>query len=160
MKINVEERVEHARELFRQGYNCAQAVFVTYSDVVSLDPQMAATITGPLGAGMGRLREVCGTVSGMSLIAGFLSPCADPSDRKAKGKTYALVQRFAEAFRAENGSIVCRELLGLACRKEDPMPAERTAEYYRKRPCVGMVGLGCRIYAEMLNERRRGKESE
>ena len=159
MKINVEERVEHARELFRQGYNCAQAVFVTYSDVVSLDPQMAATITGPLGAGMGRLREVCGTVSGMSLIAGFLSPCADPSDRKAKGETYALVQRFAEAFRTENGSIVCRELLGLACRKEDPMPAERTAEYYRKRPCVELVACAARIVGEYLQQRDETPES-
>lgn len=152
MEINLEERVEHARNLFRQGYNCSQSVFLTYSGLFSLDPQLAATIAGPLGGGMGRLREVCGTVSGMSLVAGFLSPCADPSVRKAKGETYALVQRFAEAFRAENGSIVCRELLGLTCRKEEPTPAERTAEYYRKRPCVELVACAARIVGEYLQQ--------
>lgn len=152
MKIDLEERVEHARNLFRQGYNCSQSVFLAYCDLFSLDPQLAATIAGPLGGGMGRLREVCGTVSGMSLIAGFLLPCPDPSDRKTKGETYALVQRFAETFRAEHGSIVCRELLGLNCRKEEPMPAERTAEYYRKRPCVELVASAARIVGEYLQQ--------
>ena len=151
MKINVEERVEHARELFRQGYNCAQAVFVTYSDVVSLDPQMAATITGPLGAGMGRLREVCGTVSGMSMVAGFLYPNTRPNDMPSKKRTYAAVQDLAEKFRAENGSIVCRELLGLAQRKDDPTPSERTKEYYKRRPCAEYVAIAARLVAEKIN---------
>lgn len=99
---------------------------------------------------MGRLREVCGAVSGMSLIAGFLAPCPDPTVRESKAATYALVQSFAERFRAENGSIVCRELLGLTCRKEEPVPAERTADYYRKRPCVELVACAARIVGEHL----------
>ena len=130
MDFILEERVEKARDLFRQGYNCSQSVFLAYNDLLGVESTLAATISGPLGGGMGRLREVCGAVSGMSLIAGFLAPCPDPAARQAKAATYALVQEFAERFRAENGAIVCRELLGLACRKEEPVPAGRTADYY------------------------------
>lgn len=150
MDFSLEERVERARTLFRQGYNCSQSVFLTYSDLLGIDTPLAATLSGPLGGGMGRLREVCGAVSGMALIAGLLAPCPDPADRPAKAATYALVQRFAERFRAENGAIVCRELLGLACRSEEPQPAERTPEYYRKRPCVELVACAARIVGEYL----------
>ena len=121
MDFILEERVEKACDLFRQGYNCSQSVFLAYNDLLGVESTLAATISGPLGGGMGRLREVCGAVSGMSLIAGFLAPCPDPAVRQAKAATYALVQEFAERFRAENGAIVCRELLGLACRKEEPV---------------------------------------
>ena len=120
MDFILEERVEKARDLFRQGYNCSQSVFLAYNDLLGVESTLAATISGPLGGGMGRLREVCGAVSGMSLIAGFLAPCPDPAVRQAKAATYALVQEFAERFRAENGAIVCRELLGLACARRNP----------------------------------------
>lgn len=150
MNVLLEERVEKARSLFRQGYNCSQSVFLAYSDLLGVEPTLAATLSGPLGGGMGRLREVCGAVSGMSLIAGFLAPCPDPTVRESKAATYALVQSFAERFRAENGAIVCRELLGLTCRKEEPVPAERTADYYRKRPCVELVACAARIVGEHL----------
>ena len=152
MEFVLEERVEKARDLFRQGYNCSQSVLLAYSDLLGVDSKLAATFSGPLGGGMGRLREVCGAVSGMSLIAGFLTPCTDPSERQAKTATYALVQRFAERFRAENGAIICRELLGLACRKETPEPAERTPEYYKKRPCVELVACAARIVGEHLQQ--------
>lgn len=112
MDFILEERVEKARDLFRQGYNCSQSVFLAYNDLLGVESTLAATISGPLGGGMGRLREVCGAVSGMSLIAGFLAPCPDPAVRQAKAATYALVQEFAERFRAENGAIVCRETAG------------------------------------------------
>ena len=107
MDFILEERVEKACDLFRQGYNCSQSVFLAYNDLLGVESTLAATISGPLGGGMGRLREVCGAVSGMSLIAGFLAPCPDPAVRQAKAATYALVQEFAERFRAENGAIVC-----------------------------------------------------
>ena len=105
MDFILEERVEKACDLFRQGYNCSQSVFLAYHDLLGVESTLAATISGPLGGGMGRLREVCGAVSGMSLIAGFLAPCPDPAVRQAKAATYALVQEFAERFRAENGAI-------------------------------------------------------
>lgn len=152
MDFVLEERVEKARDLFRQGYNCSQSVFLAYGDLLGIDPTLAATVSGPLGGGMGRLREVCGAVSGMSLIAGFLAPCPDPAERQAKAATYALVQQFAERFRDENGAIVCRELLGLTCRKEEPVPAERTSEYYKKRPCVELVACAARIVGEHLQQ--------
>ena len=97
-------------------------------------------------------------MSCLSLIAGFLAPCPDPAVRQAKAATYALVQEFAERFRAENGAIVCRELLGLACRKEEPVPAERTAEYYKKRPCVELVACAARIVGEYLQRQNAAPE--
>ena len=150
MDFILEERVEKACDLFRQGYNCSQSVFLAYNDLLGVESTLAATISGPLGGGMGRLREVCGAVSGMSLIAGFLAPCPDPAVRQAKAATYALVQEFAERFRAENGAI--------ACRKEEPVPAERTAEYYKKRPCVELVACAARIVGEYLQRQNAAPE--
>lgn len=150
MDIDVEERVARARDLFYAGYNCAQSVFLAYHDVFGIDTTFAATVSAPLGGGMGRLREVCGAVSGMSLLAGFISPAHDPSDREAKSMNYKLVQEFAERFRQENGAIVCRELLGLNRTKDDPIPSERTRSYYQKRPCVEYVAWAARIVGEKM----------
>lgn len=150
-KIDVEGRAAQARELFTSGYNCAQSVFVAYHDLFGLDTRLAATLSASFGGGMGRLREVCGTVSGMSLAAGFLSPAPDPSDRAARTANYALVQEFAERFRTENGAIVCRELLGLPQRKDAPQPEERTEAYYLRRPCADYVAAAARIVGERIN---------
>lgn len=151
--IDIEARVEKARELFKSGYNCSQAVFMTYADLFDLDQKMAATIAAPLGGGMGRLREVCGTVSGMALLAGFISPAFNPADTDAKAANYALVQHFAEQFRAENGAIVCRQLLGLDHQKDEPTPEARTPQYYRKRPCGEYVASAARIVGQYLAQR-------
>ncbi len=153
--IDLEARVARARELFTQGYNCTQSLFLAYSDLFDLDPTLAATLSAPLGGGMGRLREVCGAVSGMSLVAGLLCPAHDPADRESKAANYALVQHFAEEFRREHGAIVCRELLGLTVRKEEPQPAERTPEYYRKRPCVELVASAARIVGTYISEKSK-----
>ncbi len=155
--IDLEARVQRARELFTQGYNCAQSVFLAYCDLFDLDTTLAATLSAPLGGGMGRLREVCGTVSGMSLIAGFLSPAHNPTDHKAKAANYALVQHFAEQFRTEHGAIVCRELLGLSVPKEPPTPEARTPEYYRKRPCVELVASAARIVGNYLQAAQKNR---
>ncbi len=152
MSVNIEERVERAKELFRSGYNCCQSVVLAYSDVIGLDEHLAATVAASFGGGMGRLREVCGAVSGMSLVAGFLAPSPANDDPEAKRRNYALVQEFAEAFRARNGYIVCRQLLGIDREKDDPAPSPRTAEYYRKRPCAEYVGDAARIIGEHINK--------
>lgn len=152
MKVNIEGRVAKARELFLGGYNCAQAVFIAYRDLAAIDEQTAATIAAPFGGGMGRLREVCGAVSGMTMCAGYLAPNALPNDNENKKKCYATVQELAEKFREENGSIVCRELLGLSQHKDNPTPSERTTEYYRKRPCVEYVATAARIVGEKINQ--------
>ena len=103
---------------------------------------------------MGRMREVCGTVSGMAFVAGAIVPSADPKNLEERKNNYALVQTFADKFRAENGDIVCRRLLGLEPmveKGETAMPSERTAEYYKKRPCVEYVACAARIVAEYIN---------
>lgn len=155
MKINIdiEERVARARNYFTSGYNCAQAVAMAFDDVMMLDSNSVARISAPFGGGMGRMREVCGAVSGMTLVAGAISPSIDPKNMDERKANYALVQSFAADFRAENGDIVCRRLLGLeesVVRSESAMPSERTAEYYRKRPCVEYVATAARIVATHL----------
>lgn len=151
-KIDTEARVERAKSLFRSGYNCCQSVVLAYADITGLKPELAATISASFGGGMGRMREVCGTVSGMAMIAGFLAPCPTGDNPEAKKRNYALVQRFAGEFRSQNGDIVCRRLLGLdKSGSDDPTPSPRTEEYYRKRPCVEYVGDAARIIGEYLN---------
>ena len=150
VKIDPKERAEHAKTLFSEGYNCAQSVAMAYADITSLDEQMVATITASFGGGMGRLREVCGAVSGMAFVASFISPCPTATDASAKKANYALVQEFAEKFRAQNGNIVCRSLLGLDRPKDEPTPSPRTAEYYQKRPCAEYVYDAALIVGEWL----------
>jgi C_GCAxxG_C_C family probable redox protein len=153
VKINPIERAERAKALFNEGYNCAQSVAMAYADITSLDEQMVATITASFGGGMGRLREVCGAVSGMTFVASFLSPCPTATDATAKKANYALVQEFAEKFREQNGNIVCRSLLGLDRPKDEPTPSPRTAEYYKKRPCAEYVYDAALIVGKYLENK-------
>lgn len=141
-------------DLFRQGYNCCQAVTLAFSDIFGpeIPPETLAAIGSGFGGGMARMREVCGSFSGAVMLAGFISPASDPSVKDARRDNYALVQSFAEEFRRRNGgSIVCRELLGLdSAAKEGPVPSERTPEFYRKRPCVQIIGNAAQIVAEYI----------
>lgn len=136
-----EDRVEKAVSLFREGYNCAQSVVAAYADLYGIDTETALKLSASFGGGMGRMRQVCGAVSGMFMINGLDNGQTDPSDKEAKQRNYAKVQELAAAFRSENGSILCGELLAGTCRKvsDDPQPSERTPEYYRKRPCAEYV---------------------
>ena len=139
LKINPTERAERAKAFFNEGYNCAQSVALAFADITPLDEKMVATITASFGGGLGRLREVCGAVSGMAFVASFISPCPTADSAEAKKANYTLVQAFAERFREQNGNIVCRSLLGLDRPKDEPTPSPRTAEYYQKRPCAEYV---------------------
>jgi len=155
MKYNLdsEARADSARAYFKQGYNCCQAVALAYSDVMGMDETAIATIASGFGGGMGRLREVCGCVSGMAMVAGAVYPSTDPSNAEKKGESYKLVQELAGSYREENGSIICRELLGLDRNtNEAPRPSDRTAEYYKKRPCAELCACAARIIAENLNQ--------
>lgn len=150
--LDVEARAEQAVNNFKSGYNCAQAVYMAYADLFGMEPKTAAIIAAPLGAGIGRMREVCGTVSGAALIAGLAIPCDNPSDMAAKTRCYALVQQVADRFREANGSIICRELLGIAPIKETPTPSPRTEAYYKKRPCVELVRMSATFIGEELKK--------
>ena len=129
---------EKAAELFLSGSNCAQAVMVAFCDVTGLEPGFAAKLSSSFGGGMGRMREVCGAVSGMLMVAGLLYGYEEPGEGDCNKKAhYALVQHLAGQFREEVGSIVCREILKNP--PSDPNPTPRTAEFYAKRPCSLMV---------------------
>ena len=156
--FDIEERVEKAKRLFKEGgYKCCQAVVLAYNDLLGLDDEIAAAISSGFGGGMGRMREVCGSVSGMTILAGLMRPASDPTVKDWRTANYALVQEMAGEFKAINGSIVCKELLGLvpmgSCSpapKESPEPSDRTPEYYKKRPCEELVGISARIVGEKL----------
>lgn len=141
---------EKAEALFKQGYNCSQAVLLTFSDQLGLDKETALKLSSSFGGGMGRLREVCGAVSSMFMVAGLKKGYTDPSDQIAKKEHYALIQRLAEEFKKENGSIVCRELLGLANGPDSPNASPRTEEYYKKRPCGELCGIAAELVAKEL----------
>ena len=149
------ERGERARDLFLEGYNCCQAVLLAFADILEAngkaDEALLKTIGSGFGGGFARMREVCGSFSGCTMLAGFISPAVSPGmdERKAN---YALVQAMADDFRERNGgSIVCADLLGLRERKQEgPVPSERTAEFYRKRPCPEIIRNAAVIAAEKM----------
>lgn len=150
--MTVQEREQRARELFTQGYNCCQAVAMTFADVIGLPEQEIAAISSGFGGGMGRMREVCGTVSAMTMVAGAIIPANNVNDRDAKSANYALVQEMAGEFRQMNGSIICRELLGLAKPEGTHVPEQRTPEYYKKRPCGELCSIAAGIIARKIND--------
>ena len=144
------ERGLKAAQLFVDGYNCAQAVAVAFCDVTGLDEKMTCRLMSSFGGGMGRMREVCGAVSGMLMVAGVLYGYDAADDEKAKMSHYALVQELAGQFRQEVGSIVCREILKNP--STDPNPSPRTEEYYRVRPCARMVLTATNILEAYIAE--------
>ena len=147
---NMSERVEKAAVLFKSGCSCSQAVATAYCDLFGLDEKTAMKISCGLGGGVGRLREVCGAVSGMALLAGLKYGSENPKNAVAKKKTYEAVQQMANAFREKNGSIVCRQLLGPEKTEGDPTPSERTTAYYQKRPCAEYVADAAAIVERFL----------
>lgn len=153
-----ETRKEKAVNLFLEGYNCSQSVFVAFADLYGLDRETALKLSASFGGGMGRMREVCGTVSGMLMVAGMETGAVEGKDIQGKKRNYDIVQALAGEFRKRNGSIYCKELLGLVpkaadmekdARAEDvpsqtvaftdTRPEERTEEYYKKRPCLALI---------------------
>ena len=146
------DHAEKARSLFLQGYNCAQAVLCAFDDLTGLDRETSARLASSFGGGMGRMREVCGTVSGALLVLGQVCGYADPEDIKAKTDHYHLVQEFARRFKQINGTIICRELLKGVRTIPGNDPEARTPEYYTARPCLRHVGEAARIVDEMLRD--------
>lgn len=155
---DIELRAQRAQELFKQGYNCAQAVFASCADLYGItDESLALRLAASFGGGIGRMRMVCGAASGMFMLAGLEKGSATPHDNEGKMANYAFVQQLAGDFKAKYGSLICAELLGLAPKGQcdvkldlDPKPAERTPEYYEKRPCGEMVSEAVRIYLKSI----------
>jgi C_GCAxxG_C_C family probable redox protein len=145
---------ERAMNYFKQGYNCSQSVFLAFYEEYGMDLETALKVSSSFGAGMGRLREVCGAVSGMFMVAGMLYGYTDPKDHEGKAEHYERIQYLANEFQQQNHSIVCRELLGLGKGKDSPIPEKRTSEYYKKRPCVELVGMAAGIMARYIEENK------
>ncbi len=148
-----ENRVEKAVRLFKEeGHNCAQSVFAAFAGKYGIDKETALKLSASFGGGMGRMRLVCGAVSGMLMVNGMENGCTDSKDPVAKKHNYEMVQRLATAFKEENGSIICGELLAGACQKVSthPQAEERTPEYYRKRPCAEYVRCCAQLIEDIL----------
>lgn len=150
-------RGERAKELFTSGYNCSQSVIGAFADKLSLPFDTLMAISSSFGGGIGRLREVCGTVSGGAMVLGLRYGGYAPKDNGEKAKHYKRVQEFAERFKKENGSYICRELLGLDEKKSDYVPEKRTEQYYKKRPCGELCRIAADILDELMNEIDSGK---
>lgn len=148
---------EKARELFMEGYNCSQAVVGAFAEELGMEKATAMKLASSFGAGMGRLREVCGTVTGMFLVAGLKYGYSDPKAKEEKASHYKRIQELAAKFREENGTIICRELLEKRMKKPvstDPVPEERTEQYYKQRPCVAVVMQAAEIMEQYINENK------
>lgn len=155
----IEQRVENAKALFKQGFNCSQAVFAACADLYGIeDESLALRLAASFGGGIGRMRQTCGAACGMFLLAGLENGSATPHDAEGKKQNYALVQDLAAQFKSENGSLICAELLGIAPKTHEtaqqfgnPTPEPRTEAYYQKRPCAEMVASAVRIFLTTLN---------
>ena len=161
-KEEIEKRVEKAKELFHQGFNCSQSVFAACADIYGIEDEvLALRLSASFGGGIGRMRQTCGAACGMFMLAGLENGSAKEGDAEGKMQNYALVQDLAAKFKDENGSLICSELLGIKSQEQgiktknftDPTPAPRTEEYYKKRPCVEMVASAVRIFLESRDKR-------
>lgn len=154
----IESRAQRAVELFKQGYNCSQAVFAACADLYGItDEALALRLAASFGGGTGRMRMTCGAANGMFMLAGLHNGSSTPHDNEGKMANYAFVQQLAGDFKAKYGSLICAELLGLAPKGQcevkldlDPRPADRTPEYYQKRPCSEIVAEAVRIYLSSI----------
>lgn len=147
---------EIAKAYFLEGYNCAQAVALSFSDEIGMDKDTIAMLTSGYGGGMGRMREVCGSVSGAVFVLSALRGYSNPKDTNGKKELYADIQVIGSRFKDKNGSVVCKELLGLSNKGFDnPAPSERTEQYYRKRPCAELVESSADILEQYLKENNK-----
>jgi C_GCAxxG_C_C family probable redox protein len=148
--FNIDERVELALSYFEEGYNCAQSVFIAYCDIIGLDRETAAKISLPFGGGMGRMREICGTIVSMAIMAGFRYPAADPADKSMYALNYSVVRKMTELFRESNGTIKCSELVRKIKADTRPAPSAKAAACFAKLPCAKLVAEAANISGRML----------
>jgi len=137
-----------AKELFKNGCNCSQAVFCAFCDKTGIEKENALRLAAGFGGGFGRMREVCGAVSGMTMVLSYCLASTDPNNSGEKAELYKIIQQAIAEFKTENGSYICRELLGLNGEKRTHVPEERTQDYYKKRPCAEL----CRIAADIAEK--------
>lgn len=150
MTIDISERRQCAIENFQSGYNCAQAVFLAYSDIYNVENKLAKQLSAPFGGGMGRMREVCGALSGAFMLVGLKYPADNPEDKAAKMENYAAVQRVAAPFKEKHGTIICRELLDAKRAKPEADANDPFGGYLAKNPCARFVAEMAEIIGKEL----------
>ena len=146
---------ELARENFLNGYNCAESVFAAFSDVTGYTREQSAALASSFGAGLGRMREVCGALSGVCMVIGVLYGTYDRNDIDAKAEHYRLVQKFCKKYAEDWGTIKCWQILGKPEGPEEPVPERHTREYIESRPCIRCVGYAARMLDEFLEAQKR-----
>ncbi len=154
MLFNKEERIRKAEAYFMQGFNCCQAVVAAYADLYGYTQEQALRMSAGFGAGIGRMRMSCGAFNALALLAGLDCGSVTPGDREGKSYNYKVVQELAARFKEEHGSLICSELLKL--KKGAPLTyvaSERTAEYYKTRPCVNQIVSAAKIFADYLDSK-------
>ena len=154
----LEQRVAQAVDNFMAGYGCCQSVVAAFADLYGLDDTLAKKIAAGFGGGVGRLRMMCGAVSGIVMLVGLHCGQTEGTDREGKSACYKVVQQLLAQSEAENGSLICAEILGLKGHAKAPdsyVASARTAEYYKQRPCAAKVESAARIFANYLRENRR-----
>lgn len=144
-------KAEMAKNYFEEGYNCCQAVVLAFLEEMNMDRETALKIASSFGGGVGRLREVCGAVSGMCIVAGALYGYTDTTSKDEKAEHYKLIQQFAKEFEKRNGSIICKVLTGIE--KGSHIPTDRTPQFYKKRPCSALVFDAAEILETCIKER-------
>lgn len=149
--LTKEQRMQMSQDYFYAGYNCAQSVVASFKDVMGLDEKTALMLSSSFGGGVGRLREICGAVSGIAMVAGMLYGDIDPNDDTTKADHYALIQSLAEEFRKKHETIICRDLLDKA--ETCPQPDTRTKEYYESRPCAKLVEDAVCITCDLIDSK-------
>jgi C_GCAxxG_C_C family probable redox protein len=157
----IDERVARAVDYFMQGYGCCQSVVAAFSDLYGLDETMAKRIAAGFGGGVGRMRMMCGAVSGIVMLVGLDCGQTEGSDREGKSACYKVVQELLEKSRQENGSLICAEILGIKGYEKAQssyVASARTAEYYKTRPCAAKVESAARIFAEYLKGKQKNNE--
>ena len=166
MQIDREQRIRKAEELFMQGFNCSQSVVAAFADIYGYTEEQALRMSAGFGGGIGRLRLSCGAFNALALLAGLDCGSVTPGDREGKSYNYKVVQELAARFKEEHGSLICAELLKL---RQTPsvggkaeqlsyLASERTAEYYKTRPCVKQIISAARIYSEYLEQKNSRRE--
>ena len=153
----LETRVQQAVDNFMAGYGCCQSVVAAFADLYGLDEVMAKRIAAGFGGGVGRLRMMCGAVSGIVMLVGLDCGQTEGNDREGKSACYKVVQDLLAKSKAENGSLICAEIIGLKGYEKAQnsyVASARTAEYYKTRPCAAKVESAARIFAKYLEEVR------
>ena len=160
MESKYEERVRRAVDNFMQGYGCCQSVVAAFADLYGFSDEQAKRVSAGFGGGVGRLRMMCGAVSGIVILVGMDCGQTEGSDRQGKSTCYKVVQELLHESEEENGSLICADLLGLNGKvvRGNYQASERTAEYYKSRPCAAKVESAARIFAHYLEQKDSKKD--